>query len=41
MVREMSVKGNTVFQCETCSDTFDAREEAEAHEQDCLGPATM
>lgn len=41
MVQEMSVGDETVFQCEECARTFDTREEAENHEPNCMGPATM
>lgn len=41
MVREMTVKGDPVFQCEKCSQTFDTEAEAADHERDCAGPATM
>jgi len=41
MVREMTVKGDPVYQCETCSTTFETEAEAEEHERNCAGPATM
>lgn len=41
MVTEMSVSGDTVYQCEECMETFDTRDAAEEHEPNCMGPATM
>lgn len=41
MVTEMTVMGDPVYQCDECAETFETREAAEAHEPNCMGPATM
>lgn len=41
MVREIDRNDDTIYRCEECGQTFDSRDEAETHENDCFVPPSM
>lgn len=41
MVREVDTEHGTAYQCEECGRTFEGRDEAERHEDDCFVPPSM
>ena len=41
MVREVNREDDTIYRCEECGQTFDGRDAAEEHEDDCFVPPTM
>ena len=42
MVREIDRgEGDTIYRCEECGQTFDDRDEAQGHEDDCFVPPSM
>lgn len=41
MVREFEAEDGTKYRCEECGQTFEDRDSAESHEDDCFVPPSM